>query len=143
VLSADVNVLVYAHREDAPDHGRYRAWLEESLSGEEPFGVSEFVLSSVIRLATNPRVFRRPDTIDVVLAFADQVRSAPSAVTISPGPRHWDIFTRLCLETRARANVVPDAYLAALAIESGSEWITEDAGFARFRGLRWRHPFAR
>jgi uncharacterized protein len=141
VLSADVNVLVYAHREDAPDHARYRSWLEECLSGEEPFGVSEFVLSSVIRLATNPRVFRQPDTIDEVLAFANQVRSAPNAVTITPGPRHWDIFTRLCRDTRARANIVPDAYLAALAIESGSEWITDDRGFARFPGLRWRHPF--
>ena len=51
-------------------------------------------------------------------------------------------FSRLCLEVGAKGNLVADAYLAALAIESGSEWITSDRGFSRFPGLRWRHPLA-
>ncbi|MFI5265845.1 MAG: PIN domain-containing protein, partial [Chloroflexota bacterium] len=59
---------------------------------------------------------------------------------LAPGPRHWDIFTSLCTRAGATGNLVPDAYLAALAIESGSEWITTDRGFARYPGLRWRHP---
>lgn len=59
---------------------------------------------------------------------------------MSPGERHWEIFTRLCRSARARGNLVPDAYLAALAIESGTEWITTDRDYARFPGLRWRHP---
>jgi hypothetical protein len=59
-----------------------------------------------------------------------------------PGERHWGIFRRLCNEVGARGNLVPDAYLAALAIESGSEWVTTDRDYARFPGLRWRHPLA-
>jgi predicted nucleic acid-binding protein len=59
-----------------------------------------------------------------------------------PGPRHWKIFVDLCRATGARGNRVPDAYLAALAIESGSEWVTTDRDFARFEGLRWRYPLA-
>jgi len=59
-----------------------------------------------------------------------------------PGPRHWEIFDRLCRAVDARGNLVPDAYLAALAVESGSEWITGDRDFSRFPGLRWRHPLA-
>jgi len=61
-------------------------------------------------------------------------------VVLIPGPRHWEIFARLCRKIGARGNRVPDAFLAALAIESGSEWMTADRGFARFPGLRWRHP---
>src|SRR5438477_407916 len=70
----------------------------------------------------------------------DALRARPNCVPIAPGPRHWEVFTGLCRRAGARGNLVPDAYLAALAIESGSEWITADRGFARFPGLRWRHP---
>jgi len=61
-------------------------------------------------------------------------------LSVQPGGRHWDIFTRLCRNVSARGNLVPDAYLAALAIESGSELITTDRDFSRFPSLRWRHP---
>jgi uncharacterized protein len=61
---------------------------------------------------------------------------------IRPGPRHWGLFARLCRENGAAGNLVPDAYLAALAIEAGCELITTDRDFARFDGLRWRHPLA-
>jgi predicted nucleic acid-binding protein len=61
-------------------------------------------------------------------------------VVIQPGERHWQIFNRLCIEADARGNLVPDAWFAALAIESGCEWITLDHDFARFPGLKWRVP---
>jgi toxin-antitoxin system PIN domain toxin len=140
VLLPDVNVLLYAHREHMVDHERYRAWLQEQLAGSEPFGVSEFVLSSVVRIATNPRMFERPSTIEEALVFSEQIRAAPSSVIITSGSRHWEIFERLCREADVRGDLVPDAYLAALAIESGSELMTADRDFARFPGLRWRHP---
>ena len=74
------------------------------------------------------------------LTFAEQLRGQPNCVLVSPGTRHWEIFQRLCAEIDARGNMVPDAYLAALAIESGCEWISTDRDFSRFKGLRWRHP---
>jgi len=60
---------------------------------------------------------------------------------IQPGERHWEIFTRLCSDARTKGNLVADAFLAALAIESECEWITTDRDYARFPGLQWRHPF--
>lgn len=89
---------------------------------------------------THPRVFREPTLPEDALAFCEAVRSSPNAVSLAPGPRHWEIFTRLCAESGARGNLVPDAFLAALAIEAGSEWITTDRDYARFPGLRIRHP---
>ena len=89
---------------------------------------------------TNRRVFRRPTPLETALEFAELVRTQPNCVPVEPGQRHWDIFTGLCRTADVKGNLVPDAYLAALAIESGSEWITTDRDFSRFPGLRWRHP---
>lgn len=140
MILIDVNVLVYAHREDAPDHARYAAWLEETINSEAPYGVSNLILSGFLRVVTHPRIFASPTPLNVALAFASAFRDAPKAVSISPGPRHWNIFVGVSQLTNARGNRIPDAYHAALAIESGSEWITTDRGFARFPGLRWAHP---
>ncbi len=124
----------------APNHPAYRGWLQDVVDSDEAFGVSDLVLSGFVRIVTHPRIFSPPESVESALEFADVLRARPNAVSISPGVRHWRIFERLCHETRARGNLVPDAYLAALAIESGSEWITTDRDYSRFPGLRWRHP---
>lgn len=141
MLLADVNVLVYAFRRDAPGHQRYASWLGELIDSDTAFALADLVLSGFLRIVTHPAIFNPPSPVDRAIAFVEQVRNRPHAVTVAPGPRHWGIFTALCRQTAATGNVVPDAFLAALAIESGCEWITTDRGFARFPGLRWRHPF--
>lgn len=137
----DVNVLVYAFRSDAPEHARYAAWLDDVVNSDEAYAVSDLILSGFLRVVTHPRVFTPPTPVPAGLAFAEAFRSQPAAVPIQPGARHWEIFTRLCREVSARGNLIADACLAALAIESGSEFITTDRDYARFPGLRWRHPF--
>jgi hypothetical protein len=136
----DVNVLVYAHRLDVARHQDYASWLGDLLAAEEPYGMSDLVLSSFLRIVTSPKVFRQPTPLDTALAFAELLRTQPNCVPVVPGERHWEIFARLCRTAGVKGNLVPDAYLAALAIESGSEWVTTDRDFSRFPGLRWRHP---
>jgi uncharacterized protein len=136
-------VLLYAHRADAERHDEYRGWLEAELEADRHYGVSDLVLSSVLRIVTHPRVFAPPSPLREAISFCEDVRERPNAVVVAPGPRHWRIFTGLCAQVGARGNLVPDAYLAALAIESGSEWITTDRAYARFPGLRTRHPLDR
>ena len=140
MILVDVNVLVYAFRRDLPQHDRYAAWLSELVHGNQAYGMADLVLSGFLRVVTHRRVFAEPSPIDQALAFVDQIRGRPQCVTIAPGPRHWEIFTDLCRSVGAQGNLVPDAYLAALAIESGSEWVTTDRGYGRFPGLRWRVP---
>lgn len=142
MILCDVNVLVYAHREDAVDHERYATWLDDALDSEQAYGLSELVLSRFVRIVTNRRMVEVPATIGEALAFANELREQPNAVLLAPGPRHWRIFERLCRDAGATGNLVPDAYLAALAIEHGAELATTDRDFARFPGLRWRHPLA-
>jgi toxin-antitoxin system PIN domain toxin len=140
MLLADVNVFLYAHRPESPRHEEHRAWLRKALSGREPFGVSESVLASFLRIATHHRVYVEPTPLDAALDFCDAVVTAPAAVRVRPGPDHWSLFASLVREAGARGNLVPDAYLAALAVEHGATWITTDRGFARFPQLRWRSP---
>lgn len=140
MILPDVNVLVYAHREDAPDHAAYREWLETIINSDQAYGMADLVLSGFLRVVTHPRVFERPSGLDQALAFITDVRTQPNCVLIRPGPRHWAIFKRLCRAVNVKGNLVPDAYLAALAIESGSEWITTDRDYSRFPQLSWRHP---
>ena len=140
MILPDVNVLVYAHHEQSDEHERYRKWWESVVNGPASFGMAPIVLSGFVRVVTHPKVFDRPLSTAAAFDAAAAMRSRPNCVPILPGDRHWSIFDQLCRKTRARGNQVPDAFLAALAIESGSELVTADRGFAKFPGLRWFDP---
>ncbi|MEW6225261.1 MAG: type II toxin-antitoxin system VapC family toxin [Chloroflexota bacterium] len=141
MILVDVNVLVYAFDEEATDHATYRAWLESALDGDEPVGIADEVLAAFVRLVTHPRVLVRPAPVEAAFAFANAVRDAPASVPVVPGERRWTTFERLCRAAGARGNLVPDAWLAAVAMDSGAVLVTTDRDFSRFPGLRWRLPF--
>ena len=136
----DVNILVQAHREDADKHREIIEWLEEQLSEPQGVAVSDLVLSGFLRVVTHPRIFNVPSPLGVAMEFIEDFRSHGGVSVISPGQGHWDIFRNLCEKSDARGNLVPDAYQAALAIQTGCEWVSLDRGFSRYPGLRWIHP---
>lgn len=140
MLAPDVNVLVYAHRAELPEHVACRRWLEDLVDADAAFGLADIVLSGFVRVVTHPRVFGIPTPLAAALAEASGLRAQPNRVPLEPGPRHWSIFERLCHEARAKGNLVADAYLAALAIESGCEWVTTDRDYKAFPGLTVRNP---
>ena len=109
MLLPDVNVLVYAHREDAAEHERYRAWLTAVMESPLAYGISDLVLSGFLRVVTHPKVFRDPSPSSAALEFVSQVRSRPNCVPVSPGPRHWGLFVDLVRASGAKGNLVPDA----------------------------------
>lgn len=136
----DVNLLIYAHNADFDEHKRYRDWLTTWMEDSESFGMSEQVLSSLMRVISHPRILEDPYSADEALACANSIANHPNCQLLRPGPAHWGIFTDLCRQTGAEGNDVPDAYFAALAIEHDCEWLTADTGFKKYPGLRWRHP---
>jgi hypothetical protein len=138
----DVNVLIYAHREDAPEHDKYAAWLANLARGAAPFALSSVTLAGFLRIVTNPRIFQPATPMDVALAFCRQLIARPTAAFLQPGARHWAIMVDLISRADVRGAMVSDAYLAALAIEHGCQLVTTDSDFARFPTLRWRHPLA-
>ena len=139
----DVNVLIYAFRQDAVDHSRYRAWLLQLVESDGPFGLSEFACSGFLRIVTNRTIYNSPSTIEDAMLFIESLREQPNCVIVTPGAQHWRVFAGLCRTLGLSGQTIPDAYFAALAIESGNEWVTADRDFRRFPGLRWRHPLGR
>jgi toxin-antitoxin system PIN domain toxin len=142
VRLVDVNVLAFAFRSDTPQHKVGRHVLDTLLADTASFGLSEFVLSGFLRLVTHPRVYKPPTPLAAALAFAETLRSAPNCAIVRPGYRYWPIFTDVCRRSRATGNDIPDACLAALAIEHDCEFITGDQYMGRFPGLRWRYMLA-
>ncbi len=136
----DVNVLVYAHREESPEHARYAAWVTGMATGPEPFGLSEPVLQGFLRIVTNPRIFNPASTVTQAFQFIDALRGQPQSVMLRPGPAHWSIFRQLCEGGLLTSKLIADAARAALAIETGCEWVSADTDFVRFAPLlRWQH----
>ena len=136
----DVNVLVYAHREESAEHHRYAGWLTKLASGPEPFAMSELVLQGFLRLVTSPKIFNPASTLEQALRFIDAFLTLPTCNVIRPGARHWGIFRDLCESKSLKGPMIADAAHAALAIESGCEWVSADTDFASFAPrLRWVH----
>ena len=140
MILIDVNVLIYAHRPESTDHERYRDWLQAVIAREQ-YGVADLILSSFVRMVTNRRMDKDPTPLEVALQFAERFRSGDGARPVSPGRGQWELFASICRVVGATGNLVPDASLAAIAIEADCEWITTDRDFGRFPDVRWRHPF--
>lgn len=135
----DVNVLLYALDKDSRRHVAAREIVGELRSSDEPFGLVHLVLSSVVRLSVNPYAVARPlGSTEPALRFCAELLNSPNAQVIVPGPGHWHVFESICRKRPIAYRDIPDAYLAAIAIDSGCQWITFDTDFARFAGLRWR-----
>ena len=134
----DVSVLVSAHlRTDAPRHTECRTYLESLRTAPEPFGLSDLVLSGVLRLLTHPRAFDPPTPIGEARRFVDMLRDMLNAIVLAPGRTSLGHLLRLLVIHAATGNLIADAWHAALAIEHGCEWVADDADFARFQALRW------
>jgi toxin-antitoxin system PIN domain toxin len=140
MMLPDVNILVQAFRSDSPEHEICHHWLEGVVNADARYAIAPQVLGGVVRITTHPKVFARPSGLDEVLRFCQFVLGQPHCVVIQPGERHWELFTRLCIAADARGNLVRDAWFAALAIESGCEWVTLDRDYPRFPNLRCSVP---
>lgn len=138
----DVNIFVYAHREDMLNHAQYRGWLEDVINSDSHYGYSPLILSGFLRVVTHKKVFENPSDLDDAMMFVEQITSQPNAIKILPTEAHWGIFKKLVSRYSAKGNDIPDLYHAALAIESGSEWVTTDKGFKKIKDLKSIYPLA-
>ena len=143
MILPDVNVLVYAQRQELPDHERYRRWLEAALNGDEPVAFVGPVVSGFLRVVTNRRIFVTPTPLDGAVAHLETMLGAPAAVTPDlPGAGVRALIAQ-CRAGDAVGDLVSDAYLAALATALSAELVSADRDFARFPGLRWSRPLER
>jgi hypothetical protein len=139
VILVDANLLLYAVNPAAEQHEAARAWLDAALEGPEKVGLPWPSLLAFLRIATHPRVFRPPAAMDDAWAIVEHWLAAPPAWIPLPTERHQEVVRALLAQTTG-ADLVPDAHLAALAVQHGLVLCSTDRDFARFDGLRWADP---
>jgi toxin-antitoxin system PIN domain toxin len=142
LILVDANLLIYAVNAAAPQHLGARSWLDAHMNGAARVGLPWASLLAFLRLVTNPRVFQRPLSMGDAWKQVDGWLGSGPAWVPTPTQRHAEILARLVVAPGVHGNLVPDAHLAALAIEHGLELNSTDGDFARFAGLRWRNPLA-
>ncbi|MGI8983181.1 MAG: TA system VapC family ribonuclease toxin [Acidimicrobiales bacterium] len=141
MILTDVYVLVYAYRQESPLHDGYAKWLSRVTSGSEELGLVDAVLIGFLRIVTNPRIYAEPAPTASALAFVDGLRHARRRRWLAPTSAGWESLASLVGgDPQVRVNLVPDAWLAALALAHGCRLATADRGFARFAGLDWFVP---
>lgn len=142
MILVDANLLVYARVTSFTQHAPAREWLDAQLSGTTRVGLPWPSLLAFLRLVTNPRVFARPDSVTGAWAQVRAWLRADVAWIPRPTDRHGDVLESLLVSSDVRGNLIPDAHLAALAIEHGLTLCSSDGDFARFAGLQWTNPLA-
>lgn len=139
MILVDTNILIYAVDEASPAHEAARVWLEDRLNGSAGVGLPWQVLSGFVRIVSNPRVFPNPLPIGIAWGHVQEWLALSSTFTPEPTHRHAAILGEL-MPSVTRAELVPDAHLAALAIQYGLVLCSTDADFERFPGLAWENP---
>lgn len=140
MILVDANLLLYAEDSLAAKHAPARDWWDARLSGDDPVCLCWTVLTAFVRIGTNPRVFERPLSVGEALDRVHSWLEQPCVRVVHATGRHLEVFGRLLATGQATGNLVPDAHLAALAIEHGCVLCSTDGDFARFPGLRWTNP---
>lgn len=142
MILIDANLLIYAHVNTFAQHNAAREWLDGRLSGTASVGMPWPSLLAFIRLVTNPRIFERPETVDRAWLQVEEWLDCSPVWIPQPTDRHREALKTLLVDRSLRANLIPDAHLAALAIEHGLILCSSDGDFGRFPGLRWENPLA-
>jgi hypothetical protein len=137
VIAVDTNILVYAHREELPQHPRARARLVELAEGAARWAIPVFCLGEFLRVVTHPRLFDPPYAVHEASEALGRVLEAPSLVVLMPAERFWPLLAAAAAEAGAAGNLVFDAQIVALCREAGvTALLTEDRDFDRFPGFR-------
>ncbi len=140
MILVDANILIYAKVQDFDQHHRAKSWLEEKLNKPGKVGLPWSVLLAFVRITTNPRIFASPMAISEAWAQIQEWIDLPGVWIPLPTNRHAEVLGKLLAESGSKSNIVPDAHLAALAIEHGLTMCSSDGDFARFSGLRYENP---
>ncbi|MFZ1372197.1 MAG: TA system VapC family ribonuclease toxin [Nostocoides sp.] len=141
-MIVDANILLYAADQSSPHHERSARWLSEALNGDRRVGLPWASLGAFLRIATHPRVTTRPLSTDAAQAHVNAWLAAEPTWIPAASERTMAIYAALASQHQVTGNLVPDAQLAALAIEYGVELVSADTDFARFPEVRWVNPVA-
>ena len=141
MIIPDTNILLYAYIPSFREHAAAKSWLEETLNKDrEKIGLAWQVITSYIRIGTNPKLFQSPLTVRDAESNLSRLIEHPLGEIVAPQSGHWSVFINLIKTEQVTADLVMDAHLAALTIEHKARFATTDRDFSRFRGLKFFNP---
>ena len=138
----DVNVLLYSVNSALIHHESARDWLARALGGSDTVGFTWMSLTGFIRISTKVGVFPLPLTTGEAIEQARNWLSSPGARVLEPTAEHLEVLDHLLGTVGSGGNLVPDAHLAAAALEHRATVVTYDSDFGRFPGVTWASPDA-
>lgn len=141
MIVPDLDLLIFAHNERNPWHQKAKTWWEELADGTEPIVIPWQVSKGFIRQMANPNIIASAWEPSKAAREVAQWLSLEHITDIEPGPSYLNILEQILAATGATRKLVPDAAIAALAIEKGAEVHTNNVrDFRRFEGLFWWNP---
>lgn len=141
-MLVDANLLLFAAAEQSRFHDAAASWLTEQLRGSQRLALPWLVLGAFLRVVTNPRITTEALSPEAACDLVRDWLDLDITWVPEPGPGYSDIFLDVVTRNQVTGNLIPDAMLAALAIEHGLTVASADADFARFTEIRWVNPLA-
>jgi toxin-antitoxin system PIN domain toxin len=142
MILPDVNLLLHAHNPKAAEHQKALNWWNQCLQGHEGVALAWVVILGFVRIATQPRIFENPMTVEEAVGRVEEWLALPHIHLVHPAAAHFENWSALLKQIGTAGNLTTDAHLAAVAIERGLILQTTDADFTRFPGLKWKNPLA-
>ena len=142
MILLDANLLIYAYDVDSSHHAAAQEWLDRQLNELPAVGFPWESISAFLRVVSNPRIYPNPAPIADAWRTVRNWLSCEAAWIPQATVRHTELLDELVKLPGLRANLIPDAHLAAVAIGHGLTLCSADTGFARFPRLSWLNPLA-
>lgn len=141
MIALDTNLLVYAHREDAPFHAAAFERVAELAESGTPWSIPWPCLHEFFAIVTHPRIYAPPTSraraIDQIEAWLE----SPTLVLLAESATHWPQLRELLESARVAGPLVHDARVAAVCMQHGVKTLwTADRDFARFAQLQAVNP---
>jgi uncharacterized protein len=129
----DVNIVLAAARPDHDHHALAKAWWLSALrdaTNERPIRLLPVVVSGFLRVVTHPKIFNNPSTIEAATTHIDSLLTLPNVEWFETQP-NWRAFSKFCVEKSLTGNAIPDAWIAATAIQLNDHVVSFDKDFKR------------
>ena len=141
MIAVDTNILVYAHRKDAPFHAKAAACVQRLAEGHEQWAIPWPCAHEFLAICTHPKIFKDPTPLPKALEQVQVWLLAPRLQLLAEEENYLDVFMHTLRASQVLGGRVHDARIAALCMSHAvTELWTADRDFGRFTRLETRNP---
>src|SRR5215208_1622391 len=135
LIAVDINILIYAHREDSPFHEPAAACIAGLAEGAAAWAIPWPCVHEFLAIVTHPRIFSPPRTLEQAFVQIEAWLASPSVTLLAESATHWVTLRSVLTAARVGGPQVHDGRVAALCRQHGvRELWTADRDFSRFTG---------